>query len=400
MKNTLLKIAFASFATGLYVGCSPVKFNLNTAACTSIGQTCVEQDGGYHFDSEMSIGGGKVDILIVDDNSASMSSMQTVLASKFAGFIDQLDASSVDYHIGITTTDVSSSVSDTANNYPRTINNNGALQDGNLVPFGSNPFLTNSISNRVDLFNSTIVRPETVSCEQFIANWVQTYGIGSVSPTASPAYQNAYVQNCPSGDNRDIFAANLTLQKNPSSFIRSDAALAIIILGDSDERDGMYLQTSARPLNNLDQPNTLITTFQSTYGASKPLSVHAITVENSACLAQRAAQTLGTPAVPATLGLTHGSIGAAFLALTNAGWGTAVDICSSNYTPQLADIATTIISQASTIQLGCTNPTNLAITISGAPATITSSQSNGVVSFSSPLPAGATVHVVYDCGSI
>lgn len=397
MKSTLLKIALVSFAAGLYVGCSPVKFGLNTSACTSIGQNCVEQSGGYHFDTVMNVAGGKVDILIVDDNSASMSSMQQLLASKFAGFIDQLDANGVDYHIGLTTTDISSNVSDTVNNYPRAINNNGALQDGNLVPFGSNPFLTNTISNRVDLFNSTIVRPETVSCEQFIANWVQQYGANTVG---SANYSALYTQNCPSGDNRDIFAANLTLQKNPSSFIRDGAALAIIILGDSDERDGMYLLTSARPLANLDQPETLITSFQSTYGASKPLSVHAITVTDSTCLAERASQLLGNPPVPATLGLTHGSIGAAFLALTNAGWGTAVDICSSNYTPQLSDIATTIIHQASSIQLGCTDPTNLALTFTGAPSTTPYTVNNGVINFTNGLPAGASVEVVYDCASL
>src|SRR5690606_8968839 len=47
---------------------------------------------------------GRVDILLVDDNSGSMSAEQNLLAQRFSTFISRL--SGLDWQIGITTTDV------------------------------------------------------------------------------------------------------------------------------------------------------------------------------------------------------------------------------------------------------------------------------------------------------
>ncbi len=149
-------------------------------------------------------------------------------------------------------------------------------------------------------------------------------------------------------------------------------------------------------LSDMDQPATLINNFWSKYGKQKSLSVHAITVIDDACLNQRANQTLGTPAVAATAGLTHGSMGQAFLALTNQGWGRAVDICFNNYTAQLGSIGTSILSQASQLPLACNNPTGLSITGTSVPWT----QTGGQILFSSPLPPGTSVHLVYDCPGV
>ncbi|MCA9568457.1 MAG: hypothetical protein KC656_11465, partial [Myxococcales bacterium] len=49
--------------------------------------------------------GNAVDILLVVDDSCSMSEEQTQLASLAAGLVERLDAEGVDYHIGVTTTD-------------------------------------------------------------------------------------------------------------------------------------------------------------------------------------------------------------------------------------------------------------------------------------------------------
>lgn len=396
MKTALRFISLLA-ATGFYVACSPVKFSLDPSACTKSGQSCIVENGLFHFDNTLNMSKAQVDILIVNDNSASMSSLQKALSSKFAGLIDNLDARSLDYRIAMTTTDVSSNVSDTSNNYPRAINNNGGFQDGNLVPFGSYSYLSPSIPNRKDLFNATIIRQETLKCEQFVATWIQNNGLASIDTSD---YRTQYVANCPSGDNRNIFAANLTLKKNPSSFIRDGAALAIIILGDSDERDGMYVYGSPWNLTALDQPASLINNFWSIYGKTKSLSVHAITVKDNTCLAQRANTTLGSPPVAATAGLTHGSIGTAFLSLTNAGWGKAVDICQNDYTTQLGDIAATIINQSNNIALACSNPQNLIVTISSSDSSLNWTLNNGTIILNKLAPAGTSVHVSYDCTSV
>lgn len=399
---TLTRLACLSFAVGFYVGCSPVKFALDAGQCEKVGQSCVVQNGLYHFDNNVSVGGGKVDILIVDDNSASMSFEQKNLASRFSGFISQLESNSVDYRIGITTTDISSNVSNTSNNYPRAINGNGSFQDGNLIAFGSGvPYLTpssaGSQSGRVSLFNNTIVRQETLQCEQFIANWVQNYGVSGINTNE---YAQQYLANCPSGDERGIFAANLVVKKNPGSFIRSDAHLAIIFLSDEDERSGLYGSGQGYALSDDDQPNTLIQNISSTYGSGKSVSVHAIVVKDNSCLSVQNHQSLGNPAVAATNGIVSGSLGSAYLTFPNNGWGKAVDICFNDYTSQLGQISSNIIDRINSASLACSNPQNLVVTISSSDSSITWTQQGSEIRFNKQLPAGTSVHLTYDCSSI
>lgn len=404
--KALYKITLASFAIGLYVGCSPVSFSVDEARCEKVGQNCIVQDGYYHFDNSVSAGGGKVDILIVDDNSASMSFEQKNLASRFSGFISQLEGQNADYRIGITTTDVSSNVSDTVNNYPRSINGNGTLQDGNLIAFGSGvPYLTpksgSSINDRVAMFNNTIVRSETQQCEQFIATWVQNKGISS---TGTAEYSQQYSQNCPSGDERGIFAANLAVKKNPSGFIRQGAHLAIIFLSDEDERSGLY-SNGGYALSDYDQPNTLIQNIRTNHGTDKGISVHAIVAKDSSCLAVQNNQTLGNPPVSATTGFVNGSLGSAYLTFVNTGWGKAVDICFNDYTSQLGTISTSILEKINSVAIACSNPKNLAVTISNSqnPSGVTGvtwTQEGKEIRFNQQLPTGTSVRLVYDCTSI
>ncbi len=400
--KSLLKFITASFATFLYIGCSQVKFGLDPGKCESAGQSCVVQNGLYHFDNVVSVGGGAVDVLIVDDNSASMSFEQKNLAARFSGFINQLEANSADYRIGITTTDVSTNASNTSNNYPRSINGNGALQDGNLISFSNgSSFLTPSSgasqSDRVSLFNQTLVRPETAKCEQFIANWVQSNGISS---TNSSAYSQQYLANCPSGDERGIFAANLTVKNNPGGFIRANAHLAIIFLSDEDERSGLYSSSQSFALADNDQPNTLITNIRSTYGNDKSISVHAIVVKDNACLGTQNKQVLGNPSVAATSGFVNGSLGSAYLTFPAKGWGKAVDICFNDYAAQLGTISSSIVDRINGTTVACNDPQNLSVVIDSTDSTITWTRTDKDITFSKQLPSGTKVHLTYDCTSI
>ncbi len=105
--KTLTRLAALFIFVGFYVACSPVKFSLDDSQCKEDG--CVVVDGKYAFDYTATAGYGKVDILIVNDNSASMSFEQARLAPRFSCFISDLDSRSIDYRIGMTTTDVSGS---------------------------------------------------------------------------------------------------------------------------------------------------------------------------------------------------------------------------------------------------------------------------------------------------
>lgn len=378
--NALTRIAALSFMVGLYVGCSPVKFSLDDSKCKDSG--CVVENGKYSFNYSTTAGYGKVDILIVNDNSASMSFEQARLAPRFANFISDLDSRHIDYRIAMTTTDVSGS---------------GNLQGGNLIYYKEGTaFLTPNHTDRLTLFNQTIQRPETLSCEKFIANWIRDNG-GNTSSINSNAYSAAYLANCPSGDERGVYAANLVIKNNPSSFIRADAHLAIIFLSDEDERSGLY-GSQGYTLEDFDHPGNLITNVKNTLGVDKynSLSVHAIVVKDQACLNQQNSQTLD--GYGPTTGLVRGSIGKKYMEFTDVGWGNAADICSSDYTSQLGQIRSKITDRIKDVLLNCSNPTDLVVTVSGSP--VAHWLDGKTLKFNQYLEPGTSVSLSYKCESL
>lgn len=376
--NALIRFAALSFLVGVYVGCSPVKFSLDDSKCKDDG--CVVVDGKFSFNYTATAGYGKVDILIVNDNSASMSFEQARLAPRFGNFISDLDGRNIDYRIAMTTTDVTGS------------------RGGTLISYKEGtPYITPQHGDRYSLFNATIQRPETLSCEKFIANWIRNNG-GNVGSINSSEYSRAYEQNCPSGDERGVYAANLVVKNNPSSFIRSDAHLAIIFLADEDERSGLYSSGMGYGLEEMDQPATLINNVKNSLGAEKynSLSVHAIVVKDQNCLNQQNSQVLDN--YGPTAGLVSGSFGNVYLAFTNNGWGNAADICSSDYSSQLGQIRAKITERIKDIMLKCSNPTDLVVTVSGSPVGHT--VQGKTLKFNSYLAPGTSVTLSYKCSSV
>ena len=112
-----------TFVVLLAVGCSKVAFEANkdfnkcqnsSLACTLI------SDNVERFEYDIKVGSGIVDILIVDDNSGSMSPEQAQMAGRFPNFLQSL--ANLDYHIAITTTDVSASMISGQANGPKPAN--------------------------------------------------------------------------------------------------------------------------------------------------------------------------------------------------------------------------------------------------------------------------------------
>lgn len=376
MSTLLTKMAALSLIIGFYVGCSPVKFALDDSKCRDNG--CIVVDGKYSYNYSATAGFGKVDILIVNDNSASMSFEQARLAPRFSNFIAELDSKHIDYRIAMTTTDVSS--------------NGGAL-----IPYKDGVFyITPKDGDRSALFHDKIKRDETLKCEKFIADWIRNSG-GDKNSISSAAYSTAYSQNCPSGDERGVFAANLVVKNNPSTFIRADAHLAIIFLSDEDERSALY-GDMGYALEEMDQPNFLVTNVKNTLGEEKynSLSVHAIVVKDQSCLSKQNSQTLDN--YSPTTGLVTGSLGKVYLTFTEQGWGNSADICSDDYTTQLGQIRSKITDKIKDVMLNCSNPTDLVVTVSGAPVDHTV---NGkVLKFKQYLQPGTSVTLSYSCSSI
>ncbi len=378
--KALTRITLFSFAVGLYVGCSPVKFDLDESKCNDIGQNCVVQDGFYSIGpSTITVGGGKVDILIVNDNSASMSFEQKRLAPRFANFIQDLDNRKVDYRIAMTTTDISKS------------------RGGKLIYFDANTaYLTPQHGNRQSLFNTAIQRSETRVCENFIADYLRANGKAAMN---TAAYSQKYDENCPSGDERGIYAANMIVNGNPSGFIRPDAHLSIIFLSDEDVRSGLYGQ-AGYSLDTLDYPGTLVATVNSKFGSDKynSLSVHAIVVKDQACLDTQNNQVLGDNPNYDTAGIVTGSIGTKYLEFVTAGWGRSANICSEDYTSELGQIRADITEKIQDIMLACAEPKDLVVTVSGQ--SVGHRVEGKLLKFNSALATGTSVTLSYKCSSL
>ncbi len=152
------------------------------AACTDDTLRVVAPPGA-RIDTFNQVAVGKVDVLFVIDNSQSTEDKQENLARNIQGFFSFLQEAKVDYHIGVTTSDVASTAP-------------GA--QGSL--FGTPAVITPQTPNPVEAFA-----------------------------------RNARVGTGGSGNEAGLDAARRTLVLNPSGFLRPDAYLFIIFVSDDED---------------------------------------------------------------------------------------------------------------------------------------------------------------------
>lgn len=372
---TFMKIALLGSFLVTFNGCSKGDFAKEKS------DRCESDTGACSFDETIFIGGGMVDILFVDDNSGSMSFEQSKMATRFPTFLKKLDDRMLDYRIAITTTDISA-----AANPPRSINQNGALQNGNLISFGHQlPFLEPNTPDKSSLFLNTIKRPETLQCEQYITN-----SIAAGMKQTSPEYQKGYFENCPSGDERGVMAALYTVRNNPDRLIRPKAHLALVIISDENERSwGLTDAGSTYALTPEDQPETLINTVKSQY-PEKTLSVHSIIVRpnDSACLQTQNAQMNG---------LVKGQYGTVYQQLSQATGGVIGNVCESDYGAQMGKIGAAIVKQVEYFTLHCENPINLEVLFDPTSSATGYHLEGRRIRFDNDLDPSSKVRFRYDC---
>lgn len=278
--------------------------------------SCVLTPEGYNqFRYTVTV--GEVDILVIDDNSGSMYPEQVEMANRFPGFLDSLVR--LDYRIAITTTDVK--------------NNGGSFlnfPNGQKYIYNSSRVADSRHYDNIDLFQRTIKRPETELCD-------------------SSGYTN-----CPSGDERGIYAMNLAIERSDQrSFFRPGGHLAVIVLSDEDERSNGG-QITGYPLENFDLPETFVSRTKQFLGATKSVSVHSIIIKpnDTQCFDIQNSQT----GVRGYYGYKYAELSSPTAALkgeSNLMTGTLGSICSNNYTTELGSIANRINQTVKSIQLPC-----------------------------------------------
>lgn len=385
---------------GTYVACSPKQFSKDPAfkACQDSGQQCLVQGGRDYFDYSETVEGGKVDVLVVTDNSASMSYEQARLAERFGNFISNMATKHMNFRLAVVTTDISG-----PGNAPRSVNQQGALQDGRLIAFSDgSKYLTRdsgSVGQIDQMFKAVVQRPETLACENYIKTQLedcQSRGVSMMACMSRPEYESGYVAACPSGDERGVYAAHLVVQNNSDGFIRPEADLALIILSDEDVRSGSYYGGHATnfPLAEEDKSDTLISLIAQKY-PQKTFAAHSIIVRHGdqSCLNSQSQQTLG---------VVSGSYGIEYDWLRHKTGGVQGNICASDYGAQLQSIFDNIESKVvDKVLIHCSAPDDLNVTLeNNSNAGISWTVVDREVRFSAKLPAGTTVRVRYSCETL
>lgn len=328
---------------GVAIACSPTKFSpagdiTPATICDSSVSNCLVGNGFIDLTQSFEVGAGKVDILFVSDNSASMSSIQAKLKDRFSGFIQNLDSKKIDYRIAVTTTDLL------------------AVNKSRLIGMGNGKtYISNSDANRTSLFYAAILRSETLECETFIVSMFNTYGSSFQSQSG---YANQYPTKCPSPDTRGINTSYLVVSENSDSFLRADANLNVIVVSNDEERQGKL----ALEVN--DKAESFSAMMQQTY-PNKYWDFNSIIVKDSTCqstqvLKNAQGQIVVNQSGPAVVG----GIGYEYARLSNSAArdidnnprprGNILSICLDDYAQHFTNVATQISDAGRMINLKCT----------------------------------------------
>lgn len=386
LKQLYYAHVFLLSALGSVIACSPTKFSPAVAQNADCTTGCVvTPDGIQKWDEAHKVGTGKVDILFVNDNSASMSVIQHRMAQAFGGFIERLDAREIDYKIAMTTTDAT------------------RITASPLITFGNNSnFLTNSDSARVSLFNGAIVRQETVSCENIIKTFYNTYG---PSFQTRSDYATAYNNACASSDERGILTANYILSKNVNGFVRNDAHLNIILISNEDVRSGNSSTFEAQ-----DRASTLISLVNTNF-SGKYWEFNSIITKDAVCATSQKQQFRsasgqeikdqnGNYVIGANPGVEYAALSASASQDIDGNAqprGQIIDICQTNYSAYFNNMAAKVADSARMFNLKCTPAAAPVVEVANNPAATVPHTWNGNHIVFNRGSEGVQVRIKYNC---
>lgn len=328
------------------VACSPAKFE---AVPTEGKTTVVPPTTGpiiqpFYTDRFVSEGPASVDVLVVVDNSGSMNYEQQSMSDRVGDLIGALNNGAggrLNWRIAITTTDLSD------------LGGTNRFSGGRLLEFKGQA-------------------PGTLFVDRNSPSVIDSFG-RTIQINTSPATTDK-------GDERGIGAAFRAIRMNEGGWIRPNAALAIVILSDEDERSGggtfsgyplerrtlsgtvtsgnSSLGSSSSIINNFcesttdvlqldfsDCPRDLVTLTAQKFGSGKALSSHPIIIRpgDTSCFEQQRAQAASET----------GRYGRVYSMLREMTGGQLGDACAGNYGAQLTQIGTALTEAQQVFNLRC-----------------------------------------------
>lgn len=342
----VMALVFVS-AAGLVIGCAPAKWKESTSPSpnSSSGNPVNAPSSQRAQETfEQNANANKVDILIVNDNSASMDPEQRKMGQRFNSFISELDG--VDYQIAMTTTDLDSK---------------NWNQDGRILPWiGAKVgrVLTPSTPNAAQIFAQTVSRPETIDCTER--------------------------KDCPSGNEQPLKALERSMDQAETSnsvFYRSGVDLVVVILSDEDE-----MSTAPAGATTAEH---VVRHFRDVFGSAKRLAVHGLVIlpGDTKCLKEQASQ-------PAAQGYAA-SYGTRVASLASLTGGTVNSICDADYARDLRSISSEVRKLISSFDLR-EMPVENSISVTLTPAFKTTWKIEGSrLVFNPAPPAGTKIEVRY-----
>jgi hypothetical protein len=278
----------------------------------------------------------QVDILLVVDDSSSMTADNTKLANRLNGFVSALSTANVNWQMCVTTTDV---------DY-----------------YEGRPLYWSGTSARV---------------------------ISKTTPNLSTVFQQT-VHDIGSGysnDEQGVKASILSVLNNPVyPCYRTGAAIAVIIISDEDERSvgGISSLSSQqyKALGTQNYPATYINTVKAVFGADKRFAVNSIVVKDNYCKNIEDAEG------------SLSFIGTRYIELADLTEGKNGSICDLDYSTNLNYFKDVITNTLAGFDLECSpyGAANVSL-----PQGYTYSISGNHISFSPVLQSGVTVTVTYQC---
>lgn len=365
-------ILLALFSTILFA-CGPVKFSSSSKQETPADPaTNPNQTTDQDTDTDVVTGTNyknvetsytvaskqnKVDIVLIVDNSSSMTEDNLKLADRLSTFVSQLESSAIDWQMCLTVT--------------------------TYIPYSGTNYWGMSV-NWADYSASPA--------------WVLKKGTANLATI----FKNTLLNNISTGsintnDERGIKAGFWHASyKNYNNCYRAGAALAYIIISDEDERSiggnetYKYYADEYKPLEQDDMPSTLVDKVKLALGSDVRFRANAIIVkpEDSTCL-----QTQDNQGTKAHYGVKYQELAK----MTGGGVGS---ICDNDYASNLSYFNELINDSLESMPLEC-NPldNNVSVTISPA-ITVTSSVQGQSLIFNPSVPAGSTIVAKYKCSLV
>lgn len=313
----------------------------------------------------------KVDLLIVFDNSGSMKEDNLAMAQRLGGLVDILENSGTDWQMCYVTTNATSNFSLGGKNQV----------PGKIIDWWKKDGLL-TMSSGFKVLNSSIPKVD-----------IQKYFNDTASVLGGDGTSNEQAIN----------SSRLALgDASNSNCLRADAAKAVLIVSDEDEKSCGGRCQDASGTSNWTQADiraqyVALTAEDSQQGLidlvktkfpDKPFTASAIVIKPSsdACWATQDAQ------APAFYGIEYSKL----VGMTG---GILGDICAANYAPSLQTIAMRIESSLSSISLECVPVASPAPVFTFTPAANAQpyTLAGDKVLFSPAVAAGTVVKVDYTC---